>query len=59
MKSQCCNADVEVEVEVDKGGIRLFALTTGSFVCCSCREYCTRSKIKFEKLEKLYPLLNL
>ena len=47
MKSHCCNADIEV----DKGGVGVFSLTTGAFVCSSCRKYCLKSQIKFERGE--------
>ena len=47
MKSQCCNADIEI----DKGGIGIFSLTTGAFICSSCRKYCVRSQIDFTEDE--------
>lgn len=46
MKSQCCNADIEV----DKGGVGVFALTTGAFICSDCRKYCVRKQHKMNKM---------
>ena len=40
MKSQCCNADIEI----DKGGIGVFSLTTGAYVCSKCRKYCVKNR---------------
>ena len=42
MKSQCCNANIEV----DKGGVGVFSLTMGSYTCSKCRKYCICSDCK-------------
>lgn len=41
MKSQCCNA----KIEIVEGGIGVFALTTGAYICSKCRKYCVRKQI--------------
>ena len=51
MKSQCCNADIEI----DNGGVGVFALTTGAFICTSCRKYCTRSQQKEKNFGEKIP----
>lgn len=38
MKSQCCNADIEI----DNGGVGIFSLTTGAYICSVCKKYCVR-----------------
>ena len=44
MKSQCCNA----EIKVDKGGVGVFSLTTGSYICSKCRKYCVKKPHEVE-----------
>lgn len=51
MKSQCCNA----KIEVDKGGNGVFALTTGAYICSKCGKYCVKKQVCAfgEKIKKI------
>lgn len=40
--SECCN----YKIEENMGGVGVFSLTTGSFICTHCRKYCVAKRHK-------------